>query len=499
MAWRRGSARWGRTRGPRAARRGRRPPGAGRPGGGTRPFALRPLLAVAFIAAAVAMSLAGPARIGAALREAAAQWWAVTWSQVKGEGVRVLPAMRARLRDDPRLARSWLEQGLPAPAPGTSAAPNSLEEWEQEVRRLVARVAAYDADDPRTLLARHLGGGMAPGPPSVPADTFAAGAGEPAPPVAPPAALSTAPPVQPVPAPVPPQPEPRPLLRSPGETGSAEAAGESGDRGPGAGTGGAGGVAAEAAAATVEVEGGFTVGRAGVPENPWMAAVRRSVSWGEGPLVGIYHSHTSEMYRTDDFFPPHPHDYHRFGTPDTGIVRVGEALAERLRAYGIGVVHSRRVHDAPVHALAYRRSRETVQEMLDRFPTLEIILDVHRDAPEGLTAVVAGQTVGQVMLLVGSGQQARGLANPHWQRNLALARELEAVMEQRFPGLHRRTWVRGDARFNQDLHPGMLLVEIGSYDTHLDEAVAAARLLGDALAEALWRRRAGGTQGIAGP
>jgi len=247
------------------------------------------------------------------------------------------------------------------------------------------------------------------------------------------------------------------------------------------------------------VEGGFTVGRAGVPDNPWMAAVRRSVPWGEGPLVGIYHSHTSEMYRTDDFFPPHPHDYHRFGTPDTGIVRVGEALAERLRAYGIGVVHSRRVHDAPVHALAYRRSRETVQEMLDRFPTLEIILDVHRDAPEGLTAVVAGETVGQVLLLVGTGEQARGLSNPHWQRNLALARELEAVMEQRFPGLHRRTWVRPDARFNQDLHPGMLLVEIGSYDTHLDEAVAAARLLGDALAETLWRRRAGGTQGIAGP
>src|SRR5690606_1933013 len=154
----------------------------------------------------------------------------------------------------------------------------------------------------------------------------------------------------------------------------------------------------------------------------------------------------------------------------------------------IGVLHTRRIHDYPVHPLAYRRARQTVVELIERHPSLELILDVHRDSPAGLTATVAGRQVGQVMILVGSGERTRGLANPHWQRNLELAQELGRLLNERFPGLYRRTWVREDARFNQDLHPGMLLLEIGSYDTHIEEALAAARLVADAVAEWLWQR-----------
>src|SRR5690606_20293178 len=174
MAWRRGGARRGRTRGLRAARPGRTVSGPARPRRGARPLALRPLLAVALIAAAVALSVTGPARIGAALRDAAAQWWAMAWSEVKGEGARVLPAMRARLQDDPDLARTWLEQGLPSPAARDGAAPSGREEWEQELRRLLTRVAGHDVDDPKALVARHLAGGTAPGAPPAPPEPVAA-------------------------------------------------------------------------------------------------------------------------------------------------------------------------------------------------------------------------------------------------------------------------------------------------------------------------------------
>lgn len=213
----------------------------------------------------------------------------------------------------------------------------------------------------------------------------------------------------------------------------------------------------------------------------------RSVAWGQQCLVLIYHTHTSEMYRTDTFAPASPDQYHRFNTTDTGIVHVGRALAQRLQELGVPACHVTTVHDWPSHPRAYIEARTTLERFLAANPQVEIVLDVHRDAPEGLIATVGGRRAAQIAFVLGThpGMQ------PNWRDNAAFARSLADMLEARYPGLFRRIIERPDARLNQDLHPRAVLVEIGSYDTHVDEAVISAEILAEVIADMLYVMRFG--------
>lgn len=218
---------------------------------------------------------------------------------------------------------------------------------------------------------------------------------------------------------------------------------------------------------------------AGLPISPLERL--QAVAWGDDCRVLIYHTHTSEMYRTDSFAPARPEQYHLFNSTDTGIVRVGRALARRLEELGIPACHVTAVHDWPSHPRAYIEARATVEEFLARHPHVEIVLDVHRDAPSGLVTTVAGRRAAQIAFVVGT----NGSMHPDWPRNAEFARALADLLERRHPGLFRRIIERPDARLNQDLHPRAVLVEIGSYDTHLEEAVLSAELFAEVVADML--------------
>lgn len=206
---------------------------------------------------------------------------------------------------------------------------------------------------------------------------------------------------------------------------------------------------------------------------------RPTVAWGDDCRVLIYHTHTSEMYRTDEFAPPSPEQYHVFNTTDTGVVRVGRAITERLGQLGIPACHLTDVHDWPSHPRAYMEARATVEQFLRRHPHVEMVLDVHRDAPPGLVTTVGGRRAAQIAFVLGTNARM----HPAWPQNVAFARTLADLLEQRYPGLFRRIIERPDARLNQDLHPRAILVEIGSYDTYLHEAVLSAELFAEALAD----------------
>ena len=200
-----------------------------------------------------------------------------------------------------------------------------------------------------------------------------------------------------------------------------------------------------------------------------------------GVKVAIYHTHTSEMYRRPDFQPQRPEEYHRFGSTETGVVRVGRALAAALEELGVPAVHVTTIHDYPDHAAAYARSRQTVEDLVARYPDLVLLLDVHRDAPQeggGLMALVDGEDVARIALVVGTGPDGRSNA-----ANLAMARRLAAVAERQFPGWMRRIITVPGRHYNQHLHPGALLVEVGSYRTWEAAAVRGARLLALVVAE----------------
>ncbi len=235
-------------------------------------------------------------------------------------------------------------------------------------------------------------------------------------------------------------------------------------------------------------DGRRMVGGEAARPNPPADAVLQPLARAARYRVAIYHTHTSEEYAPPGGQGGQVASYHRFGTPQTGIVRVGRALAESLRRLGVPTVHVEAVHDYPDYPMAYARSRETVRSLIERYPELELLIDLHRDAPQdgdSLVARVGGREVARVALVVG-----RGPLSPLPAPNRGIAEELARVADSRFPGLMRRILEVSGRTYNQDLHPAALLVEIGSYRTDERAAVRAAQLLAEVIAETLRRRAA---------
>ncbi|SDF74933.1 stage II sporulation protein P [Sporolituus thermophilus] len=194
------------------------------------------------------------------------------------------------------------------------------------------------------------------------------------------------------------------------------------------------------------------------------------------PLVGIYHTHTSES------FVPSSGVTHKRGGQTGDIVDVGRALAARLDKHGIKAVHSTAVHDYPSFMKAYGPSENTVKKMLADHPSIQMIFDIHRDADkrENSVAEINGVTLARITIVVATGQQ--DLVQPHWQQNHAFAKLIDAKLNQHFPGLSRGIQLV-DWRYNQHLHPRALLIEVGCQDNSKEEAMRSIELFGDVLAE----------------
>lgn len=214
----------------------------------------------------------------------------------------------------------------------------------------------------------------------------------------------------------------------------------------------------------------------------------KEAAWGRDPLVLIVHSHTSEAYATH---PPDPRAdslFHVWNSTDTGVTRVGAALANKLqREYGIAAIHSTRIHDWPHHWEAYNHARRTVEELLQMYPSIAAVFDIHRQGVENMyyAATVSGVEAVQVDILYTTAQNFSYAAHPHWKSNEAFALRLAEVMEEVHPGLLRRVIRVDDRRYNQDLHPRMLLLEVGNYLDLEERAIAAGELLADAIAAVL--------------
>lgn len=378
----------------------------------------------------------------------------------------VLPSVDEYAQDERALVGAALRLALPAGMmEDVLADAQRLPSWRTMVREAVRVLIGVDVVDPVSVLAFELPGFD---------DFIGVGAGEALPPSARTMALPTlsrtqsSAPLQPSP-PLPPSPlQPSPLPPSSSDSAS------------------------EAGTPTRDVPSGPAVvvppthPPSTTPPRPEPTPATphdrlRAVAWGDDCRVLIYHTHTSEMYRTATFAPANPQQYHLFDTTDTGIVHVGRAMAHELEQLGIPACHLTNIHDWPSHPRAYIESRATVEQFLQRHPHVEIVLDVHRDAPPGLVTTVGGRRAAQVAFVVGTNT---GM-HPSWPENAAFARALADLLGERYPGLFRRIIDRPDARLNQDLHPRAILVEIGSYDTYLDEAVASAEMFAEVVADML--------------
>ena len=197
------------------------------------------------------------------------------------------------------------------------------------------------------------------------------------------------------------------------------------------------------------------------------------------PTVLILHSHATETYVDHADSPEY-----RTLDENYNMVSIGAEVARILEERGIRVIHDRNLHDYPSYTAAYGNSRTAMESCLEAHPSIQLVLDLHRDASDGAEgqlrtlANVDGQAAGQLMLVMGT--DAGGLYHENWQQNLSLALKLQNQLEQQAPGITRPIQLRSQ-RFNQDLSPGALLVEVGAAGNTHEEAIIAARQLAYAI------------------
>lgn len=201
---------------------------------------------------------------------------------------------------------------------------------------------------------------------------------------------------------------------------------------------------------------------------------------GGAPTVLIVHTHATESYAGSD------NSVGAFRTldADMNMLAVGAEVARVLRAGGINVIHDTTLHDYPDYNSSYSSARAAVQAYLQQYPTIRLVLDLHRDAIADnnnqlvTVGTAGGQRCAQLMMVVGT--DGAGNYHPNWQENLSLALKLSVLMEQENPGITRAVNLT-KYRYNMDLSPGSLLVEVGGAGNTLQEALIAANALAQAI------------------
>ena len=240
----------------------------------------------------------------------------------------------------------------------------------------------------------------------------------------------------------------------------------------------------EQEAQTISVAGActYTYDKAALLQQPLAADFHT-----EGPQVLIVHTHTTESYTPEAGQNYTELTHARTLDENYNMIRVGQQVAAVLEANGIGVVHETTVNDYPDYNGAYDRMKTIIEENLARYPSIQMVLDIHRDAaadengdPLALTADYNGARYAQLMLVVGTDEG--GLSHPNWQQNLSTALKLQALLERTHPGLCRNLNLRQE-RFNQNQTPCSLLIEFGTDGNTLSQALHSADALGSALSQ----------------
>ena len=207
------------------------------------------------------------------------------------------------------------------------------------------------------------------------------------------------------------------------------------------------------------------------------------------PTVLIFHTHTTESYELIDR-NWYAQDYiTRSNSSDRNMVRVGIEIKEQLEAAGYAVIHDTQIHDTK-YTGAYAHSRESVKKILKENPSIQIVLDIHRDAIETdngtrikPVAMVLGKKAAQMMIITGC-EEGKVTDFPDWRKNLTFALELQSICEELYPGVMRPVYFC-QRKYNMDLSHNNLLIEMGSCANTLEEAAFSGRLLGNALVKML--------------
>lgn len=202
----------------------------------------------------------------------------------------------------------------------------------------------------------------------------------------------------------------------------------------------------------------------------------------DGPQILIYHTHSQETYGG----APE-------GDDENSVVAVGEYLTRLLtEQYGFSVLHHTGEYDVNDRDHAYSNAAPALKEILEENPTIEVVIDLHRDSvPEKnhLVTQINGKDCAKIMFFNGLCRTtARGdltkMPNPYLQDNLAFSLQMQLAAADQYPDFTRRIYLKG-YRYNMHFCPKTLLVEVGAQNNSLEEAMNAMEPLASLLSKVL--------------
>lgn len=214
----------------------------------------------------------------------------------------------------------------------------------------------------------------------------------------------------------------------------------------------------------------------------------------DSPSVLIVHTHASESYT-----PSTAYNYVQSGNYRTqdvkyNMIRIGDEIAKYLKGEGINVIHDKTINDYPSYNSSYNKTESVIKENIKKYPSICIVLDIHRDAvgddENGVkfTSAVNGEKAAQAMIVCGTDQN---LENPNWRQNLSFALKIQQYFESEYPTFLRPLNLRRE-RFNMHITTGSLLIEVGTNSNTMDEALASARCLGKGLGKVILKHSSNG-------
>ena len=208
-------------------------------------------------------------------------------------------------------------------------------------------------------------------------------------------------------------------------------------------------------------------------------------SLSHGPLepqILIYHSHSQETFADS-----------REGEESDTIVGVGDYLTSLLtEKYGYQVMHIKEAFDMMSGELdrnkAYDYACDYVEKVLEENPSVEVVIDLHRDGVDEdrrLVTEINGKTTAQILFYNGLSYtntqgQVDYLPNPYIPDNLAFSFQLEYQAALYYPDFYRGIYLAG-LRYNLHLRKRSLLLEAGAQTNTVQEVKNAMEPFADIL------------------
>lgn len=202
------------------------------------------------------------------------------------------------------------------------------------------------------------------------------------------------------------------------------------------------------------------------------------------PKVLIFHTHPHEMFKDSN-----PNDLNE------GIIGAGERLAQILEnEYGIKTLHIKNSTFDTLNGQldrngAYERMEPVIQKVLEENPSIELVIDLHRDGVDENTRLVEninGKPTAKIMFFNGISRimqdgklnNISNLPNPYIHTNLALSFNMQKRAMEKYPGFTRKIYIKA-YRYSLHLKPKTMLVEAGAQNNTKEEIYNAMELLAD--------------------